>query len=309
MDLRDINAFITVAEELNFRKAAEMLHMTQPPLTRLISQLESDLGVKLFTRTTRKVELTGAGLHLLQESRQLLESLQRVEREVRSIGKLKSGKLKIGLYGPVFHSELPRLISSFKDQFKDIELDMYEIKLSQQMASLKSGKLDVCFTEKKIADDDFHNQEIFQQELGFLISRSNPLSEKKSIKLSDLKGQTLIFHGKSDHLGFQAEFHTLLEKKEIDTKIYYKKSKESCPHLALMDKGLLMCSKNTAQRSDPGLKFVSLSDYSPKLKFYAVWNKNNTSLCLKAFVNFFTEKNYAPSSHLDCHLGNKNPTN
>ena len=69
MEIRSLKAFITIAEELNFRKAADKLNITQPPLTRMITQLESDLGCKLFNRTTRSVELTGAGIHLLQKGR------------------------------------------------------------------------------------------------------------------------------------------------------------------------------------------------------------------------------------------------
>lgn len=303
MDFREIKAFVMVAEELNFRKAAEILNMTQPPLTRLINQMEEDLGVKLFTRTTRKVELTGAGLHLLNESRQLLESLSKIEKEVRSIGKLKTGQLKAGLIGPVFHSELPRLLSSFREQFKGMKLDMSEVALLDQLAGLKSGKLDISFSFKKIEDREIGNQEILNSELGFLVGPMNRLVKNKSIKLSDLKGETLIFHGKHENLGFQSDFKTLLDKKNIPVKVYYKSGKESCPHLAMMDKGLLLSTKEMAKARVPALTFVSLSDYSSKLKIFVNWNINNQSLSLKAFLNFFSDNSHAPSSDLDCHFG------
>lgn len=303
MDFREIKAFVVVAEELNFRKAAEILNMTQPPLSRLINQMEDDLGVKLFIRSTRKVELTGAGLHLLNESRQLLESLIKVEKEVRSIGKLKTGHLKAGLIGPVFHSELPRILSSFRERFLGIKLDMSEVPLRDQLAGLKNGKLDISFSFKKIEDSEINNQEIHNSELGFLIGPMNRLSKNKSIKLTDLKGETLIFHGKHENLGFQSDFKNLLEKKNIPVKVYYKASKESCPHLALMDKGLLLSTREMARARVPALTFVSLSDYSSKLKIYVNWNKSNQSLSLKAFLNFFSENDHAPASDLDCHFG------
>ncbi len=303
MDIREIKAFIAVAEELNFRKAAEILNITQPPLTRLINQMEADLGVKLFSRSTRKVELTGAGLHLLNESRQLLESLGKLEKEVRSIGKLKSGQLKAGLNGPVFHSELPRILSSFKEQFKGIKLDMNEVSQREQVGGLKSGKLDVTFSFKKIEDKDISNQEIINLELGFLISPEHRLAKNKSIKLNDLKGETLIFHGKHENLGFQSDFKELLDKKNIPIKVYYKAMKESCPHLAMMEKGLLLSTREMAKARMPSLRFISLSDYSSKLQIYVNWNKSNQSLSLKAFLNFFSENGHAPASDLDCHFG------
>lgn len=301
--MREIKAFIVVAEELNFRKAAEILNITQPPLTRLINQMEADLGVKLFTRSTRKVELTGAGLHLFNESRQLIDSLNKLEKEVRSIGKLKTGQLKAGLTGPVFHSELPRILSSFKEQFKGIKLDMSEVSLKEQLTGLKNGKIDVTFSFKKIEDKDIGNQEIINSELGFLIGPSHRLAKNKSIKLTDLKGETLIFHGKHENLGFQSDFRELLVKKNIPVKVYYKGVKESCPHLAMMDKGLLLSTREMAKARMASLQFVSLSDYSSKLKIYVNWNKSNSSLSLKAFLNFFSENIDAPSSDLDCHFG------
>lgn len=305
MDFREVRAFIVVAEELNFRKASEILNMTQPPLTRLINQLEEDLGVKLFNRTTRKVELTGAGLHLLNESRQLLENLSKVEREVRSIGKLKTGNLKAGLIGPVFHSELPKILSSFKEQFKGIKLDMSEVGLKDQLSGLKSGKLDITFSFKKIEDTEISNQEIVNSELGFLVGPGHRLAKNKSIKLTDLRGETLIFHGKGENLGFQSDFKALLEKKDISINIYYKSKKESCPHLAIMEKGLLLSTKEMAKARVPALSFISLSDYSSKLQIFVNWNKNNQSLSLKAFLNFFSENSHVPSSDLDCHFGLK----
>lgn len=303
MDFRELKAFITVAEELNFRKASELLNMTQPPLTRLISQMEEDLGVKLFVRTTRKVELTGAGVHLLNESKNLLESIHKIEKEVRSIGRLKTGSIKVGLYGPVFHSELPKVISSFKEQFKGIKLDMSEVTSSNQLNYLKSGKLDVCFTDKEIDDEILGSQKILQMELGFLVHPQHKFAKKKSIKLTDLKNETLIFHGKHENLGFQQEFHTILRKKDIDVQVYYKKKKESCPHLAIMDKGIILSSKSMANHNHTGLKFVPLADYSSTLKFFVVWNKSNVDVSLKAFLSFFNESHQTPSSDMDYHLG------
>ena len=299
METRVLKAFITVAEELNFRKAADRLHISQPPLTRIINQLEDELGVKLFTRTTRSVELTGAGLHLLKKGKDILTQMSQVELEVRTLQKSKSGKLHLSLNFGAIHSDLPRLISSFKEQFPKIDVVMVNSNYNSLAPNLKSAKIDMAFCPNIFKEQTLKQVQIQSQEVGLLISNENPLSEKKLLKLKDLEGETLVFHGKHEHLGFQEEFLDFLKLKDIRPKVYYKKSKESCAHLAGEDIGLLLTSKRAAHITDKAT-FVPLAEYSPKVKYYATWALDNPSLPLKAFINFLEGK--VPSSEMDGHL-------
>ena len=299
METRELKAFITVAEELNFRKAAERLNISQPPLTRIITKLEEDLNVKLFNRTTRSVELTGAGLHLLKKGKEILSQISQIELEVRTLQKNKNGKLHLSLNFGAIHSDLPRLISSFKEQFPKINVVIVESNFNELANNLRSIKIDMAFCPNIFKGPALNQVPIQSQEVGLLISRKNPLSKKKSLKLSDLEGETLIFHGKHEHLGFQEEFLDFLKLKDVRPKIYYKKSKESCAILAGAGKGLLLTSKRAAHISKDAA-FVPLAEYSPKVKYYATWSLENPSLALKAFINFLEEK--APSSEMDGHL-------
>lgn len=299
METRILKAFITVAEELNFRKAADLLNMSQPPLTRMIGQLEDELGVKLFTRTTRSVELTGAGLHLLKKGKEILGQISQVELEVRTLQKSKSGKLHLSLNFGAIHSDLPRLISSFKEQFPKINVVMVDANYNTLASGLKTAKIDLAFCPNIFKEHSLKQVPIQSQEIGLLISKVNPLSQKKFLKLADLDGETLIFHGKHEHLGFQEEFLELLKLKGVRPKVYYKKSKESCVGLTNSSKGLLLTSKKAAQITSDA-EFVPLAEFSTKIKYYATWSIDNPSLPLKAFINFLHEK--APSSEMDRHL-------
>lgn len=299
MEIRELRAFITVAEELNFRKAAERLNISQPPLTRIINQLEADLNVKLFNRTTRSVELTGAGLHLLKKGKEIIAQLSQTEMEVRTLQKTKTGKLHLSLNFGAIHSDLPRLISSFKEQFPKISVVVVESSFSNLASNLRSAKIDMAFCPNIFKEQSLNQLPIQAQEIGLLISKDNALSQKKSLKLNDLEGETLIYHGKHEHLGFQEEFLDFLKLKDVRSKIYYKKTKESCSILVGAGKGLLLTSKRAAHISEDAV-FVPFTEYSPKVKFYATWSANNTSLPLKAFINFLEEK--APTSEMDGHL-------
>ena len=299
MEVRELKAFIAVAEELNFRKAAERLNISQPPLTRIINQLEAALGVKLFTRTTRSVELTGAGLHLLKKGKDILAQISQTEMEVRTLQKTKSGKLHLSLNYGAIHSDLPRLISSFKEQFPKISVVIVESSFSNLASSLRSAKIDMAFCPNIFKEQVLNQVPIQSHEIGLLISKINPLSQKKFLKLNDLEGETLIYHGKHEHLGFQEEFLEFLKLKDIRPKVYYKKSKESCAILVGEGKGLLLTSKRAAHITKEAV-YIPFAEYSPRVKFYATWSLDNPSLPLKAFVNFLEEK--APSSEMDGHL-------
>lgn len=299
METKVLRAFITVAEELNFRKAADRLNMSQPPLTRIISQLETDLNVKLFNRTTRSVELTGAGLHLLKKGKEILAQISQVELEVRTLQKNRSGKLHLSLNFGAIHSDLPRLISSFKEQFPKISVVIVESNFSTLASSLKSTKIDMAFCPNIFKERVINQFPIQTLEVGLLVPRENLLAEKKSLKLKDLRGETLIYHGKHEHLGFQEEFLDFLKLNEVRPKVYYKKSKESCAVLVGDGKGLLLTTKRTAHITEKAI-FIPLAEYSPKVKYYASWSVDNTSLALKAFLNFIQES--APSSEMDGHL-------
>lgn len=301
METKNIRAFVILAEELNFRKAADRLHMSQPPLTRLINQMEHDLGVSLLTRTTRSVELTGAGLHLLKKSRDILKLVSETELEVRSLHKKKSGQLEIAFNKAAIHSEMPRLISSFKEQFPKIKIVVNEFDLVSQASDLKSGKLDLVFGVNEHKDSQIISTEVSNHELGLMISHQNPLSRKKVIQLSDLEGETLIFHGKHEHLGFQSEFLDYLWTLDIKPRVYYKKSKESCGSLVAERKGLLLTSKGLGY-VPTNSNYVPFAHNGPKLRIFAHYAKENPSLALKAYLTFLEEKELAPPSEMDGHL-------
>lgn len=301
MDVRELRAFTILAEELNFRKAADRLGMTQPPLTRLISQLEASLGVPLFIRTTRKVELTGAGLHLIKKSRLILEEIEKTESEIRSLNETKSGKLAVSLSGPALHSNVPRLIGSFKDKFPKVKVELIETTLGSLARSLKSGKIDMVFGVHAFIEPSLKNIDVQIHELGLLVPVDNALSKKKSIELSDLEGETLIFHGKHEHLGFQAEFLRYLESKDIHVRVYYKKVKENCSHLVMLNKGLLMTSRSMISHNS-GSVYVPFNGFSRKMKIYGTWSSENDSIHLQALISFLEENLSVPYSGMDSHL-------
>ncbi|MES2526512.1 MAG: LysR family transcriptional regulator [Bdellovibrionota bacterium] len=301
MDIKELKAFQTVATELNFRKAAEILGMSQPPLTRLISNMETRLGVRLFHRTTRKVELTGEGIFLLNNAKDILEKLDTLDRDLRSLKKINRQSMTISLHHAAIHSDIPKLLSSFKLQFPGMKINLVNTSSTQIEKKLLLGELDLALGVQLPQSQQLSSLEINSHQLGLLISRENLLSRKSKIKLADLNNETLVFHGKEDHLGFQSEFAKFLRKMKINTSIYYKKHGESCPELAANDVGILITSKTMAKETGR-TKFVPFADFSPRLKVYALWKRESMSGEQKALLSFLQEGNHTPSSDMDYHF-------
>lgn len=144
-DLRHLRQFIAVAEHLHFGRAAAALHISQPPLTRSIQDLEARLGVRLLERTRRKVELTAAGAWYLEEARQVIGRLEHASRAVAEVAAGGAGTLRIGFVTIADYSVLPGLLSRFKSANAGVALALRELVTEAQLEALANGDLDLGF--------------------------------------------------------------------------------------------------------------------------------------------------------------------
>ncbi|MCV2353967.1 LysR family transcriptional regulator [Paucibacter sp. B2R-40] len=144
-DLRSLRQFLAVAEELHFGRAAERLHMTQPPLTQAIQKLEASLGTSLFERSSRSVALSAAGLALLPLARALLAQADTLPALVQAAARGSSGRLRLGFVSTVGYGDLPRWLRLFREVYADIELTLREATLDVQLREFEQNDLDAGF--------------------------------------------------------------------------------------------------------------------------------------------------------------------
>jgi DNA-binding transcriptional LysR family regulator len=146
VELRQLEYFLVVAEELNFRRAAERLHMTQPPLSQAIRQLEQELELTLFERTTRQVRLTAAGEVFRQRVIRLLRQLNEDVVEARGVANGLAGQLGLGFVPSATLEILPPLLRVYRSRFPQVRLVLHELSPEQQVHGLRNGSLDcACF--------------------------------------------------------------------------------------------------------------------------------------------------------------------
>lgn len=298
MDLNKLKAFIVVAEELNFRKSAEILGMTQPPLTRLISSLEEELSIQLFERTTRKVRLTGAGVFLLKEARELVSRSEDLEKAVRAIGKQRSGSLSIGFSTTAFLASLPKIIDEFRDRFPRVRLELHQESRRGLLKGLRSSRFDACFLEGEPEEEGFKQHLVQDEALGVLLPKKHPLAKRKEIELRDLKNETLILHPRHEHQTFFDTINRLCEQSGFKPKTYIKGENESCPVLVAIGKGVSL-TISSSQSFVPGeTHFVPIKKlYLPVSVF---WSPENPNPSLKNFLSFVVENQALNGPDAEC---------
>ena len=143
VSLARLSCFVAVAEELHFGRAAERLHMTQPPLSRQIQQLESELGVQLIERSTRAVTLTPTGAAFLPDARRILQLAEGAAQTVKRIPAGDLGTVVIGFTAASAHVVLPRLLGAAREKLPDVKLDLREMVTAVQLEGLMTGEVDL----------------------------------------------------------------------------------------------------------------------------------------------------------------------
>ncbi|MFI6961563.1 LysR family transcriptional regulator [Streptomyces sp. NPDC050149] len=193
MELRHLFAFVAVAEELHFGRAARRLQMAQPPLSQQIRQLEKELGVQLFERNTRSVRLTSAGESFLQPVRTVIEDLDTAVRAAKAAGRGEYGRVSIGFAGASSHETLPRLTRAVRAAHPAIELVMTgQTYANVALARVADGSLDLGFVRLPVTQPGVTFRVIDEEELVCALPSDHPLAGRDSVPLEVLAGEPFV---------------------------------------------------------------------------------------------------------------------
>ena len=192
MELRHLRYFIAVATELHFGRAAEKLHIAQPPLSHQIRQLETELGFELFTRTKRSVVLTPAGQVFLTEVNQIFQQLEQAIEIGRKTSRGELGQISIGFVGSATYNILPVLLQQFRDRYPEVQIELHELTTDRQLIWLREGKIDVGLMRPPINEPDVTSEIVFEEALIVALPANHPLATADSIDLSLLAREPFI---------------------------------------------------------------------------------------------------------------------
>ena len=192
MDFQQLDAFVAVAERGSFRAAADAIHLSPPALSRRIGQLESSLGVRLFNRTTRAVELTGPGRAFLERARLVLDGLEHAALGVGDIARQQAGKVTLACVPSAAYYFLPSVLRPFSEKYPGIQLRIVDDSEGVVLQSVLSGEADfgIGFMRTRVPEVDF--EPLLTDAFVLAVHRSHRLARRRSVVWGDLAGERLM---------------------------------------------------------------------------------------------------------------------
>ncbi|WP_431028436.1 LysR family transcriptional regulator [Lysinibacillus sp. LZ02] len=197
MDIRQIEYFAEVAKHLSFTKAASTLHVSQPSISKAIQNLEAELGVPLFYRSSKQLELTDAGQAVLVNAKQVLEAFKNLRSELTDLMDLKKGQIRIGIPPIVGAEFFTKLVSQYKEQYPYIEIILSEVGTKKIRQGVEAGELDIgLICNLCVANNQLETISILKDPLMLIVHRDHPLAARPFIKLSELEKETFVIYRK-----------------------------------------------------------------------------------------------------------------
>ena len=285
LDLRQMQCFVAVAEELHFGRAARRMHMTQPPLSRHIQLLEHELQLQLLHRTSRSVRLTPAGKAFLQEAVRILAMVQSSAASARRIANGEAGLIRVGFTAGSSYSFLPRLLTRATASMKDVHIALTEMVTRQQLEALESNTIDIGLQRMPTAQEGMESVCVAREKMMLAIPRHHPLAKGRLPALSDLSGEPFITFSPRDGHYFYRLIDELFASASIFPR-YVQQVSQIHSILALVSAGLGVAMVPESARllhfSGSVLRQVKMPPVYADL--HLVWKADNDNPALPIFT-------------------------
>jgi DNA-binding transcriptional LysR family regulator len=291
LDFRRMRYFVAVAEELSFSRAAERLHIAQPPLSAQIKQLEQELGAQLFERTRRGVRLTAAGQVLLTEARRIFIQLEQTARMVERVGSGEVGRLNLGFVPSASNELLPPLLHHFRGSFPAVELFLQEMTPDEVVKRLQSSQIDVGFFYLPFEEPDLAFRPVSRESLVVAMPESHPLADQPLIELSALAGEPFILPMRYKMPGLYDQVLALCRQAGFTPRAVQKDVWLMQTIVGLVAGGIGVALVPSSIRSfrRSGVVYRPVRDLISTVEMGVIWRRDDSSAVLHAFLRLVQE--------------------
>lgn len=286
MELRHLRCFLAVAEELHFARAAEKLHIEQSPLSRTVKELEEELGVQLFIRTSRSTRLTLAGRLFLKHVPRVFTALEQARESVKSAAYGFHGQLRIALSDGITPSRLPALLARCREDDPEIEIRLFEVSLAQQLKGLHDDLYDAGFSMADEVGDGIIVEPAWEEELMVAVPARHPALAYKRIPLEEVLRYPLVLGDPAVCEGHARQIDRILRKQEKEPLVVQHVATFDVM-MALVSAGLALGLAGTAHIAasrEPGVVGRPLAGRSPMLTTYLLRRDTEPSQALARFI-------------------------
>jgi len=261
MNLNRLRYFTVVAEELHFGRAAARLHMAQPPLSQQIRQLENEVGVALFERTTRSVELTDAGKLLVPEAQRVVAEADGIERLMAEYRAGQAGRLRIGFVDSSSYAVMPEFLRSYRERWPQVTFELHSMSSDAQRIALPAGELDLGIARTRGNEPGLRHTLIHEERLFAAVPANHRLAGQQSTTLAKLADEAFIGFTRTQSPALTQELVALLEQSNVVyDPIIEADEYTTIVGLVAAGEGVAIVPETVRSFQPPNLQYVRLRD-------------------------------------------------
>ena len=287
MDIRQLECFVAVAEELHFRRAGERLGLSQSALSERVSALEHELGARLFFRTTRQVSLTQAGSEFVQDANRILADIEKAVSNVRHTAESDLRHIRVSGVDEAISMLLPKALLAFRRTDPKVHVQVLETASSEQHAQELIGyRTDVAFVRTPQQDDFVTSELLHRQPVLVVLAETNPLSSAVSLSASDIADQPIVGYPKHArpilHEALWSGFRKIGAQPNIVCEII---DKSTMLQFVAQGLGIALAPAWVRNIAPPGVSFVPFEPCENLIELYVAFRKSGNSDTVKRFVD------------------------
>lgn len=286
LELRHLRYFVVVAEQRSFRGAALRLHVSQPPLTRQVQQLEALLGVTLLVRQPRGVELTEAGQVFYEEARNILTLVDQAASRAGLAGQGQIGRLDVGVFGSAVFGTIPQIIQAFREHYPRVEIVLHNLDRPAQLRALRERRITVGFNRFFDNEPDLSWEVIQTERISVALHRTDPLAGAEQLGLAQIADAPLILYPRSSRPSFIDQMLRLFQLKGLTPRVIQEVD-DVVTAVALVAGrfGVSLVTDSVRNLSLPGVVYVPLRDEErASFDLCMIRRSNDDSPLLKEFI-------------------------
>lgn len=291
LELRQLNYFKVLAQELHYRKASELLFISQSALSQQIKQLENILNVPLFERTNKKVLLTEAGALFYKD---VLLVMNRVEHAVNNLKLYKdgnTGQLRIGFVASAMESVLPALLKQFNTDCPNIKFQLDELSNADQLTELQNERLDIGFMRSNHVPDGFTSQQVGTETFSVVLPANHPINQKNFRDVGQLMNEYFILFPNEQSQLYYQQIINLCADRGFAPKVAHRSiHTPTIFRLVENGMGISIIPTSLATSDHPNLKFIELKNIPQRTALYVVWKLNNSNPALPYLLEMLPGK-------------------
>jgi DNA-binding transcriptional LysR family regulator len=286
IDLRRLRSFVAVAETLHFGRAAARLHISQPPLSRQIQQLEREIGTLLLRRNKRHVELTEAGAHLLVDARRMLTDVELMGERARRAALGAIGQLTLGFISAVDYSILPSVLRAFRETYPGVTLDLRELTSDIQLRDLRAERIDAGMLLAPVDDASLMTLPLLREPLVAALPAIDPLARRgRRVSLSALSTRPFILFPRSNAPGLHDMITDFCRSAGFAPRVAQEAIQmQTIVSLVSAGLGVALVPASLMDLRRPGVVYRPLHEPSPKMTVALAWRRDNRNVCVANFV-------------------------